>query len=249
MKQFLLVIFLSVAFLSISQNTKIIYSNSETQCEDGKSAAEADAKKEVFKLVSYGYAVKFNDIDEFNDYYSKYLEDNYGIFLISGGCVITSYNKCYREKIEELMEEKYGSDILKRIRDIAAKEYKSSEDYKNNIKVRIDTGYIFDSYRLHTGPKFQKHNKEFDFIKHLGFGNFEKDFLIDLKKYFDIEFIIEKDGSISNVSIRNAETHESIKNELLKKKIEDSSGWNPGIYFGEKVRTTMSYRIPLRLLK
>ena len=248
MKQLLVIIFLSTFYLSASQNIKIIDSIRVMGCDDGKLAAEADAKKGVYNLITYGLVVRIDDGHKFDEYYRKYLIDNYKIYLSNGGCVVSSYKNCYRKRVEELIDEKYGEDILKKAKHAAASEYKSTEDYKTNIKVRIDTGYVFSGYRLHKEPKFLKQGKEFDFIKHLGFGNFETDYF-EMSKYFRLVFVIEKDGSLTNISLKNAETNDPIKNKALVKKVKNAIGWSPGMYFGEKVRTRMSYIIPLRLLK
>ena len=77
MKQLLVIIFLSTFYLSASQNIKIIDSIRVMGCDDGKLAAEADAKKGVYNLITYGLVVRIDDGHKFDEYYRKYLIDNY----------------------------------------------------------------------------------------------------------------------------------------------------------------------------
>jgi hypothetical protein len=56
-------------------------------------------------------------------------------------------------------------------------------------------------------------------------------------------------GEISNVVFKNYETSESLSNRHLKDKLQDIPKWQPGVYLGEIVRTSISYEVPLRLFE
>lgn len=102
---------------------------------------------------------------------------------------------------------KFGNDIETKIETEALLEFKQSELYKKNIQPKIDTGLVFTS--VHTRATFPGDITEMrNFIK----TNTQE---IKNSSYWsaNISFIVEKDGSLSNL-IFYKEPKDEIRNEV-----------------------------------
>jgi hypothetical protein len=213
-------------------------------CEEGQAEAIKDANNENYQLISYGLTINIKT-DGFYDFYKDYLLEKYNIILGSGGCVRTEFSKCYRNKLKELIYEKFGDKIFEIAKLEAISEFKKTKEFIKQIKPQIDNGKIY--YRLHTEPRLIVNSKEVDFLKHLGFADFEKDYF-NLKNYCEISFIVEKNGLITDIKLRNAESLEPIENKELMNALNKSMLWDSGVYLGEVVRSKVSFDVPLSLI-
>ncbi|WP_299112288.1 hypothetical protein [uncultured Winogradskyella sp.] len=216
-------------------------------CEEGITEAIKDANSGKYELISYGL-ISVIKTDGFKEFYREYLVENYGIILSLGGCVVLEGSKCYREKIKELIYEEYGNDIFEVAKLGAIDEFRKTKEFIRDIKPEMDSGKVYWSWILHKQPRFIIENKEIDFIEYLGFADFEVDHY-NKKNYCEISFIIEKNGVISDVKFKNAETREPIINDALMIKINGVHKWESGIYLGEVVRSSVSFDVPIRLIE
>ncbi|SDH99261.1 hypothetical protein [Winogradskyella thalassocola] len=214
-------------------------------CEEGIVDAIKDASEGKYELITYGLISTFN-VDGFNDFYKNYILENYNIRFGLGGCIVSDGTNCYREKIEELIYEKFGDDIFEVTKLEAINEFRKTKEFIEDIKPKIDSGEIY-SFRLHKDPKFLIEGKAVDFIKYLGFANFEVDYSNPIN-YCEISFVVEKNGVINDIHLENAETSEPIINIELMNKLKELSKWQPGIYLGEVVRSKVYFKVPLSLL-
>ncbi|MBU2928466.1 hypothetical protein [Winogradskyella psychrotolerans] len=216
-------------------------------CEDGIAEAIKDAGEGNYELISYGL-ISIIEVDGFNQFYRNHLIENYNIILSLDGCIVTEGSNCYREKIEELIYQRYGNDIFELSKLEAIQEFRNTEEFIKEIKPKIDSGKIYWSSMLHQQPKFLIEGKDEDLLRFLGFAKFEKDdYYTD--DYCVISFNIEKNGTITEIEFKNLKTSETLFNEVLLEKLHNIPKWQPGQYLNEQVRSYASYRVPLRLFE
>lgn len=231
------------AFSAVSQNIK----REIFTCKEGIKDAIIYASNGEYLLISYGLISSITSLGYsdhgFKDFKNKFIYNKYGIKQEKGGCVISQYSDCYRKKTEELLYEKYGEDILVKAKKEAIDLFKETKKYKDNLKDEIESDHVFPSFIVHHKPRFLGGEKQLENYlgKSIDTYRFGKD--ID---YVEVDFIVEKDGSISNVrlkpSIENKELKNNLKHDILllfKKMVK----WKPAIYFNEKVRVSESIYI------
>ncbi len=231
----------SLNFYSQNKKTKKL---EDFTCEEGTKDAISDAEKGEYLLISYGLAISINIPDYgYYDFRNDYIYEKYGIKFESGGCVITNYSDCYRKKTEELLKAKYGKDILEKSEKEAINLFKNTDDYKNNLKEKIESDYVFSTFRLHNEPYFVGGDDALEDF--LGRSTDPYKFGWD-KEHVVVEFIVEKNGSISeiqlNSSIKNKELDNDLKNEILQFMLK-MPNWKPAVYFNEIVRAEKTIRI------
>lgn len=113
---FLLVLFCGISY---SQEKKLVWT--EMTCETGNVKAERDFSQGYYYCESF--ALNSNKEPEFEKFYDDYLETKYHIFTLKGGCIMSDYRKCYQEKMEKLLFEKFGADIKERLEKEARELY------------------------------------------------------------------------------------------------------------------------------
>lgn len=91
-------------------------------CEKGTQQAIEDAKNKEYKLISYGLLV-FEDW-EFEEFYWQYMEQQYGIKMGAGGCMVTPQGLCYANTMKQLIVEEFGANIFEKGREEAKEAYK-----------------------------------------------------------------------------------------------------------------------------
>ncbi len=246
MKYYIFIIYLFI-FLSSCKSKKqeLIYKS--YTCEDGINRAIRDANKGQYRLISFGLIMRIQS-DGFVDFYHNYMLENYNVIYGEGGCVVSEDSECYRKKIEELLFEKYGEDFFSKVKSEAITEFRKTKEFIEDIKPKIDSGEVFFQHRLHKKAKFLNEDSEIKFAKYLGFADFKKDYF-NQKDYCEISFVVEKDGTISNIKFENSETSEPLHNEELMDKLKSVPKWNPGVYLGEPVRTRIYFDVPIRLFE
>ncbi len=244
MKPFTLLFLLALCFCcSVRKNNKKVVFT----CEEGIKDAIINVQKGEYLLISYGLTMSFS-IPEYSDYgygdfKEKFIYDKYGIKYENGGCVITKYGDCFREKTEELLFKKYGNNILVRAEKEAINRFKKTKKYEENLKKRIESDHVFPSVILHSKAKFIGGEKELE--KYLGRSTNIYEFDWD-KEYIDVDFIVEKNGNISDIkitsSIKSKELDSGLKDEIFEL-IQGMPLWEPAIYFNETVRVSESINI------
>lgn len=152
---------------------------------------------------------------------------------------------CYRAFIDLKMKEKYGEDYKSEI------ENEAQNILIKNISINNKIISIYD-LEDNEIPKVLNQNV---FIESNTNTTIKTDFPINRKSshylFVDIGFIIEKNGSISNLVASNwvneNGVNEKYKNDLINLAIEtlkkDYNNWKPGTYRGNKARIQNSLRI------
>lgn len=207
-------------------------------CDDGVLNAESDAKKGVYKLYSYGMP-DYEDWD-FQNFYEDFVYENYNIKIGNAGCVITEKSECYSNRMKVLIFDKFGSDIFEKAILQAKAKYpkvklQAEIDKRNNLIKKIDSDFIFSSSDIDTKPKFKGGEEKFySYLKN------ELKNINDLTKKVGVLFVIEKNGTISNVEIKRGSTK---YDEEIIEVFLNTPNWTPATLSGKKVRTRM--QIPL----
>ncbi|NNT72145.1 hypothetical protein HKT18_07965 [Flavobacterium sp. IMCC34852] len=74
--------------------------------------AAKDFSQGYYYCESFGLKAEFDT--EFTKFYDNYIKTKYGIIYGNGGCIVDDFRKCYSEKMENLIVEKFGKDIFER---------------------------------------------------------------------------------------------------------------------------------------
>ncbi|WP_179350079.1 energy transducer TonB [Winogradskyella pacifica] len=194
-------------------------------CEYGTERAKKDANNGIYKSLSYGLIVRFDW--EFHKFYAEHIKSKYGITVGDGGCLVSSESECYSTTMKELIYKKFGNNIFDKAKQESIELYKSTEKYKNEIKPKIDSDFVFTSTQENaqfSGGRDSLNTYFKDKIKNM------KDF----KGTVRASFIIEKNGEITNVEILQS-LNEKANNEVIRI-IKEMPNWKPAIHFGEAVR-------------
>ncbi|MEW5676170.1 hypothetical protein ABGT15_07640 [Flavobacterium enshiense] len=196
----------------------------KTTCEDGVKKALLDFKKGNFVLKTLG-----QNIDkDFDPFMIKVAKEKYNIRLSYSDCVQFPNEKCYRKTMDEKVFAKFGSDIEAKIETEALVEFKQSELYRKTIQPKIDTGFVFTI--VHVQAKFSENETAMrEYIK----TNIRE---IKNSSYWNenISFIVEKDGSLSNITFYK-KPKEEVKEEITRI-VNLMPKWIPAKYYGETVR-------------
>ncbi len=241
MKQLILILLFLFSVSLFSQNQNVY---KRITCEDGIEQAILDASKGGYKLISYGLMISFEDYG-FGEFYSDFVYKKFGIQFSNGGCVIMPDTKCYKEKIEELNFKKYGNDIFIKAKETARNNFKVTKQYKDLIKKKIDSGYIFSSMVVHKKPEFIGGEDE---LEHFLGKSVNPDYF-RMEDYIRASFTIEKDGNVSNINLRSTLNNKELddkESEEIKDLLKTMPKWKPGKYFDEFVRTRVSFPIVIK---
>lgn len=151
---------------------------------------------------------------------------------------------CYRETIDFEMKKMYGQDYFIELEKEAEKKFINNINKKNKIVSVYD---LEDSEKpKNKNPKIQIQNDYYTTIK--------VDVPSKIKSYknlfVDITFIIEKNGTITNLSVSNwvgGGIAVKFKKNLISKAFEtlrtDYNNWKPGKYKGNIARTENTLRV------
>lgn len=195
-------------------------------CEYGIETAIANAENGTYVRVTYGNTY-YSDWS-FQQFYELYLQETYGIIWMHVGCSISPEDLCLKTTMDELIFAKFGSDIYDKSKADAYKFYRA------DTQTKIDSNEIFSD--LDTMPNFQGGtNRLQKYIrKYINCGK-------DLNGVLVAEVTIEKDGSVTDVKIEqgiSTQCDQEVINVL-----QNSKNWQPGVYFGQAVRTRMKITI------
>ena len=162
------------------------------------------------------------------------------------GCVVYEGQTqgCYRATIESEMKKMYGENYFAELEKEAEKKF---------IKNINDNDKIVSVYDLEDNekPKIKTPNI---YIESDYYTTVAVDFPVKLQPYqnlfVDITFIVEKNGTISNLSVSNwvsGGLDKKYKKELISKALEklkmEYNNWNPGKYKGNIARTENTLRV------
>lgn len=122
--KYLIIIMISLSNFAYSQQQKFITEKDSIRfknCEEGITEANSDFQRGLYSNISYGLIIQTDA--EFDEFLANYRKEKYGIDSKMGGCVITPYTKCYSERMDELILEKFGKDIFEKSQKEAKKLY------------------------------------------------------------------------------------------------------------------------------
>jgi hypothetical protein len=242
-KKFFFLILISLPFISFSQDKVLIYKT--ITCEDGIEDAIEDFSNEKYKIISYGLIASTGASSGFSEFYNDFIYKNYKIILENGGCVTHINDECYKEKMTELIKEKYGENVFEKAKLEAINEFKKTAVYKKNVQSKIDSNEPF--FSVHQEPQFYGGDEALE--SYLGRSVRVKVLdSLDFESYILAYFIVEKDGSINEVVFKDSESLEELSGKeikKLKKLFANMPKWKPGEHFGEIVRARESIKIVL----
>lgn len=204
--------------------------NIASNCADGTKKALQDFKNGEYVLEALGQIVD----EEFYPFYIDFVNKKYKIKLVYYDCVRFPCNDCYHKKMRENLFKKFGDNIVTKMKEEAIAEFKKTKQYLNEIQPKIDTGFIFSN--SHTPAKFSEDE--------MALKTFLRENIKDTKiSYWSqtISFIVEKDGSMTDITFHKTPTEE-VKNEVLRL-VNLMPKWIPATYYGEKVRSKKSFSI------
>jgi len=126
MKQILILIFFLSCLIVYSQENEKADDNLfwyEATCESGTEKAQTDYKNGNYNIFITGFTISFDSEKEFYKFYDNYMLEKYNIKFVKKGCVVTRAIKCYKETMQKLVLEKYGSDVFEKSRKEAKMEF------------------------------------------------------------------------------------------------------------------------------
>ena len=221
-------ILILICSVSFGQNDKLpeIPEWMGSSCENGEKFAQRDAKLGKFKLINFGLIIRVGDEWEFAEFYEAYLLKNYNIENFDAGCSVYTTGECYSKEMRKIIKTKYGDDFFDRTKN----EVKLL--FEKAINTKIDTGFVFnfsDEVPQFIGGKdsltsFLKRN--ITFPKSCMNGS--------IKGKVYCQFIIEKEGSISNLKIIRS-PHPCYSEEVLRV-MKLFPKWKPALYKNKPIR-------------
>ena len=98
-------------------------------CEKGNELAIKDAKNKIYKLYTFGVAmIPMSEKYRFERYYEDLLKSKYGISTEHLGCIVPlPEEKCYLNKMEELIKIEFGETIFEQTRKEARVQFKKQD--------------------------------------------------------------------------------------------------------------------------
>ena len=198
--------------------------DSLSKCDKAQIRAIWDAKSGNYVSMSYGLMNLSPEDWYYYKFKSDYARQNYNVFIGNGGCVVTQEAMCYSGKMHELIYRDFGDSIFLRI----DKEAKLA--YKERLQNLSDTAYVFEWTIVDEVPSFIPDMDSFSsYIKRNVVLNNKINHTVFLS------FIVEKDGSITDIEIIKGGDKEADL-EIIKV-LKAMPNWSPGILNGQKVRT------------
>lgn len=209
-------------------------------CDEGEKDAISHFNSKKYYLTTLGQVY----FPEFQDFQIKVAKEKYGITLTHSECVQFQYNSCYKKTMRELVFKKFGNNIEEKIYREALISLKKSKKYIEEIKPKIDTGFVFNP--AHINAEFPK---EKGTLKEFLLENTQE---LKTQKFWSVfaEVIIEKDGSITFLKF-NKILHEEVEAEI-KRLFNIMPKWEPATVYEERVRSkrtiSFSCRYDLELM-
>jgi succinate dehydrogenase flavin-adding protein (antitoxin of CptAB toxin-antitoxin module) len=197
-------------------------------CEDAVKIAQINFNKGIYEKVILGM-VLYDDW-EFEEFYKDYILDKYGITIKHEGCVITEYIECYANKMNDLILNKFGKDIYENARQEALVAFEKMLDEADSSKV-----LFFVDQR----PTFVGGNDSLvNYLKN----NINLSDTLEGKAR--VRFIVEKDGSLSNIKIK--EGFDKATNKKILNTMRTMPKWVPALHHDREVRVMMILPIILK---
>ncbi|MGB1248220.1 MAG: hypothetical protein ACPG4Z_04995 [Chitinophagales bacterium] len=96
-----------------------------TTCQVQGLEAKSDFESGEYVQIIYGFIIE--EEPEFEQFYDKFMYENYQIKRSLGNCD-DSINKCYDDKMNELLKAKYGENFYSESRNLAQKAWSTYFD-------------------------------------------------------------------------------------------------------------------------
>jgi len=204
--------------------------NNASSCADGTKKALQDFKNGAYVLEALGQIVD----EEFYPFYIDFANKKYKIKLTYYDCTRFPYNDCYHKQMRESIFKKFGDNLEAKMKEETIAEFKKTNQYLTQIQPKIDTGFIFTN--SHTPAKFSEDE--------MALKTFLRENIQQTQVSYwsqNVSFIVEKDGSITDITFHKA-PKEEVKNEVLRL-MNLMPKWIPATYYGENVRSKKSISI------
>ncbi|WP_204346384.1 hypothetical protein [Psychroserpens algicola] len=131
MKHLLIIICMCFTALASAQDVKVV--KSVINCETGTQKAIEDFNDGRYQVYTFGMMMSSTNDNDFNQFYSAYLTENYNISLIHKGDIVMPDDKCYSDKMKQLLSVKYGKSMLDEVKDDALIAYEKVQQVKNGV--------------------------------------------------------------------------------------------------------------------
>ena len=200
-------------------------------CEKAKMRAVEDFKNGKYNSNANWLSAIRNR--KFHKFYSDFIKNKYNI-TFNKSSDLGSFSNCYPNKMRKLILRKFGNNIFIKSRNEAIEEYKKTTFFIENIKPKIVTNKIFEGIVLEPSEYIFGRDSLRTYIRSKLF-----DFKDD-KGYIVVNFIVEKDGTMSDVKVDKFKQMDSIANEKAVKYIKLLKKWKPAKHFGVIVRVRKS---------
>ncbi len=227
LKNFKSLLFVILIIGSCKKKSNDIDLSYDKDCDLGIKKANEDFQNDKISMTtsdSFFLTDSYNV--DFEIFYKEIMLQKYGIKKgkYSFGCIVKEnhiIDNCYSQKMNELILTKYGDNFFQETR-ISAKER-----YKKEVFNRIDNDIIF--HNLDSLPKCLEESKKY--LKQSTLSELNLDGRILAK------FIVEKDGSLSDIRIIRRENIDSLYDNQIIDILKKSPKWLPGKVLGKKVRS------------
>ncbi len=213
-----LVLFCLVLF-SCNSSSEVEKTILDSTCEEAQNQAIKDASNGVYKLHSYGLMIRLDW--EFQKFYEDYMLQTYSIDVTNAGCETSEGTKCYAKKMNELVEQKFGADVMARAQGEAEKQFMA------NLQEKIDSGFVFQI--VDSMPSFIGGDDQL---------KASLDESLSTQKSnvgeYQVSFVVEVDGSVSNVEMHKSSNKDA--NETILEAIRTLPNFTPAQHYGKSVR-------------
>ncbi len=198
-------------------------------CKEAEKKAIEQSEEDILFYTINEYP---DSNQEYNFFINLLLYSNYNIQIKLGGCFDNLIDSCYSNKMNEIIETKYGGNILEQLRNKYEEEYYNFSNEKKYSMIDSDKFYPQHYLAMESLTKFIGNDKEFHklIVSNLDFKKTNDD-------YQFVDFYINKQGEVINFETNL--NYKSQKNLLLEK-FNSIGKWVSGYLFNNKVNSIVT---------
>lgn len=203
-------------------------------CEAAESAAEEDAKNGNYVQRNYGKPMPMTTAidNKYKPFFNTMLFSKYGITVLELGCVISEHDFCYTNKMNSLIDAKFGTSFFENTEKEIKELYNKTN--KEKLATHLDLEKIYPMFMIE--KKAELNNNVGDLNKTLKniFSSKEKE-----NYEQQIILVISNKGEIIDYKLSSTITSKNSKVENIKK-LKALGNWDSGIIFGKKVNSELA---------